>query len=301
MFKGKNVLKDQAETLRKQAIVSSKQNRARTTTRVMSFTSGKGGVGKTHTVVNIGLALAAKGRSVLLLDADLGLANVDVMLGLRPKYTIQHVLNGKKRIEEIVIEAPGGVSVIPASSGVEDLVNLSSADKLILMNQIESLASRYEYLLVDTGAGISPDVLFFNSASSEVVVVISSEPTSLTDSYALIKILAQSYGERRILVLSNNVVSETKGQDTFKRLEKAVNRFLHIDLEYLGSVPGDPLVNLCIQEQLPLYLTHPSSIAARSLDSISSRVDSDFLRYRLKGGIQFFFNQLLEGELLNGH
>ena len=199
-------------------------------TRVMSFTSGKGGVGKTNTVVNTAIALAQRGNKVLILDADLGLANVDVLLDLRPEYTIHDVLTGSRHIEEIMLDGPQGISLIPAASGIEDIGHLSTANKLILMEAIENVAYDFDYLLIDTQAGIGNDVMYFNSASSEIVGVINGEPTSLTDAYALIKVMASNYSERSFSILANNVPNEREGNRAFSRLADAVDRFLHIRL-----------------------------------------------------------------------
>ena len=150
-------------------------------TRVISFTSGKGGVGKTHTVVNTAVTLAAQGFSVLILDADLGLANVDVLAGVTPKGTLHDVLKGRCALDDILVEGPGGIVIIPAASGVEEIQALGNAEKMVLMSEVERIAHHYDFLLIDTPAGIGSDVMYFNSAAGEVVCVITGEPTSLTD------------------------------------------------------------------------------------------------------------------------
>jgi flagellar biosynthesis protein FlhG len=165
-------------------------------TRVLSFTSGKGGVGKTHSVTNVAIALAQKGLSVLVLDADLGLANVDVLLGLQPKGTLHDVLKGKLSLDDILLSGPGGITIIPAASGVEEIQALRTEEKMFLLEEIERVAHRFDYLLIDTPAGIGSDVMYFNSAAAEVVCIINGEPTSLTDTYALIKVLSKRM-ERR--------------------------------------------------------------------------------------------------------
>lgn len=263
-------------------------------TRVMSFTSGKGGVGKTNTVVNIGCALSDLGKRVLILDADLGLANIDVLLGITPKYTLLDVFEGRKHLRDVVIEGPNGLTVIPAASGVESLCRLDVSARAVLMEQVEEIAAHYDYLLIDTSAGIGTDVMYFNSASSEVVCVINPEPTSLTDAYALIKVLSQNYGEKEIKVIANNVQNESEGHKIFSRLEKAVARFLHIDLLYLGHVPSDLSVREAIQEQRPLVKIFPSSQAGLALSALARKVDLEFPALRVKGGMQFFFKQILE-------
>jgi flagellar biosynthesis protein FlhG len=266
----------------------------RNITRVLSFTSGKGGVGKTHTVTNVGISLADQGHSVLILDADLGLANVDVLLGLKPRGTLHDVLKGQAALDDILLEGPGGISIIPAASGIEEIQALRSEEKLFLLDEVERVAHRFDYLLIDTPAGIGSDVMYFNSAAAEVVCVINAEPTSLTDAYALIKILSANYGERSVSVVVNNVRNEDEAREAFNKLGRAVERFLRVEIRYLGWVPADETVRSCVMEQRPVSLAFPSSRAARGLASVARRLEDLKPTKRLKGGMQFFFRQLLE-------
>ena len=272
-------------------------------TRVISFTSGKGGVGKTNSLINIGLALVNEGRRVLILDADLGLANVDILLGLTPKYTLEDLLYNQKNIEDIIVESENGLSVIPAGSGVLSLLNLDANKKSLIISEVERIAKDYDYLLIDTGAGISDDVLFFNTVAMEVVCVINSEPTSLTDTYSLIKVLSQR-GEKDFSILVNNVKNETEAKNAYKKLFMAVEKFLRVKLKYVGFIPSDPIVNEAILEQKAFVDMYPSSEVSRKVVSLTKNMDSDFFDFRVKGGIQFFFKELLEqgkyGASLNG-
>jgi flagellar biosynthesis protein FlhG len=277
-----------------QSIDMKRRRPARGVTRVMSFTSGKGGVGKTNSVVNFAVALGRLGRKVLILDADLGLANIDVLLGIKAQYTLYDVLEGSKLLEEIILDGPDNVSIIPSVSGVQSICSLSGHQRLALIQAIEGAAYDFDYLLIDTQAGIGSEVMYFNSASSEVVCVINAEPTSLTDAYALIKVLSREYGEKSITVLANNVTDEAAGRGAFNRLCRSAQRFLQVELKYLGCVPTDPAVRAAVTEQRALLEVFPSSPAALAFGSLARSLDQDFHELRVKGGMQFFFKQLLE-------
>lgn len=294
-------LKDQAHSLR-MISTQKEMQKATAVTRVMSFTSGKGGVGKTNSVVNLALSLAERGRSVLILDADLGLANVDVMLGLKTKYTLHDVIEGRRTLNEVIVSGPSGISVIPAASGVESICNLACHERLGLLQAVEEIASQYDYLLIDTCAGIGQDVMHFNSAAGEIVCVITAEPTSLTDAYAMIKVLARNYNEKSISILANNIqaTSRTASDEAsraYRRLQLSVERFLsaeQVELKYLGFIPAETAVNEAIRNQRSVVELFPSSAAARAFTEIANKIDLEFSDYRIKGGMQFFFKQLME-------
>lgn len=263
-------------------------------TRVLSFTSGKGGVGKTHSVTNVAVALANQGLSVLVLDADMGLANVDVLLGLQAKGTLHDVLKGTLSLDDILLKGPGGITIIPAASGVEEIQALRAEEKMFLLEEIERVAHTFDYLLIDTPAGIGSDVMYFNSAAAEVVCIITGEPTSLTDTYALIKVLSSAYGEKKFSVVVNNVASEKEATAAFTKLSRAVERFLQVDVRSLGWVPSDATVRDCVMQQRPIAAEFPSSPAALALAAVARRIDDEAPQRRAKGGMQFFFRQLLE-------
>ncbi len=176
--------------------------------RVISVTSGKGGVGKTCCVVNLAISLAREGKRVLVFDADLGLCNLDVMLGLSPKYNINHVLRGEKQIEDVIVKGPEGIMVIPAASGISELTNLNAEQRLALTSSMEMLDKDVDIMIIDTGAGISNNVMFFNTAAQEIIVVVTPEPTSLTDAYALMKVLMKKHGEKSFKLLVNTARGE---------------------------------------------------------------------------------------------
>lgn len=270
------------------------QIRGAKTSKVISFTSGKGGVGKTSIACSVGLALSNLGNRVLLLDADMSLANVDVVLGLTPKGTIRHVLDGDAGFKDIILTTQEGLDIIPASSGFEPLASLSSEQKLILRQAVEDIAPDYDYILIDTAAGIGSDVLFFNSASHEIVCIVNSEPTSLTDAYALIKVLSRKFGERQISILVNNVTGSAEAERTFSRLSAAVERFLQGSIKYLGFVPTDAQVREAVQGRTAFQTAYPSSPAALAVAKLAKALDGDYYEPRVKGGLQFLFDKLLE-------
>ncbi|MCB0353330.1 MAG: MinD/ParA family protein [Bdellovibrionales bacterium] len=284
-------MNDQASTLRKQRYGTMKEH-----TRVISFTSGKGGVGKTHSVSNIAVSLAEQGRSVLLLDADLGLANVDVVLGIPVRETLQNFFQGNRTLKEILLEGPDGIQIIPAASGVESILSLGFEQRSQLLQAIEEIACEFDYLLIDTPAGIGSDVLFFNSASNEIVCVVAPEPTSLTDAYALIKVLSRRFGERQVNILVNNAASEAEASKTFRSLADVVNEKLFVQLRYAGWIPRDAAVRQAITARRPIVKEFPSSPASRALRKVSETLDGDFYQSRVKGGMQLFFRQLVEAE-----
>lgn len=266
--------------------------------RVISITSGKGGVGKTNTAVNLSIALAARGRRVLLMDCDLGLSNVDVMFGIHPERTLEQVILEGVSLAEAIVETPHGVSLIAAASGIESLAALTTHQRMNISSEIEAVARGYDYLLIDTQAGIGPDVMYFNAVSSEVFVVITPEPTAIADAYALIKILLSHYGEAAVSLLVNNVSafddeSERVASRAAARLINSCERFLHTRLSYLGYVPHDPAVSQAISRHRPLLEIFPSSKAGLSLSRIAKRVDEARGVQQVRGGMQLFFHDIL--------
>jgi flagellar biosynthesis protein FlhG len=241
-------------------------------TQVIAVSSGKGGVGKTNVVANLAVALSQAGKRVLVLDADLGLGNLDVLLGLVPRYTIEHVLAGARRLDEILIEGPAGVQVLPAGSGVQALTGLTESQQLLIQEQLEQIAAGADILLIDTGAGISPLVTFFASSAHETIVVLSPEPTSLTDAYALIKVLARQYRERRFKVLVNQVKHRREAAEVFRKLDAAADRFLHVALDYVGCIPHDDYVPLAVMQQRAVADLFPEAPASRAFAALARQV-----------------------------
>jgi flagellar biosynthesis protein FlhG len=260
--------------------------------RVIAVTSGKGGVGKSNVTANLALAFARRGERVCILDADLGLANVDVLFGLSPHRSLLHVLRGECRLADVIIDGPGGVRIVPAASGFAELTALGPEERLALLAEVDALDGAFDVLLVDTGAGISENVLYFASAAAEALVVITPEPTAITDAYALIKVLATRHGRRDFLVLVNMAEHETAARAAFTRLARVAARFLRVRVEYAGYVPFDDAVSQAVCQQRPLLLTAPGTSAARAIGGLAQRL-AVRPAAAATGGMQFFFQRLI--------
>ncbi|MBI5494566.1 MAG: MinD/ParA family protein [Deltaproteobacteria bacterium] len=232
--------------------------------RVFAVTSGKGGVGKTTVSVNLACCAAASGQRVLLLDADLGLANAQLMLGLQPRWHLGDVLQGRVGMEEALEEGPDGLRVLSAGSGVQYLTQLKDAQKQSLLDALTPLQDRFDLVVVDNASGIGDNVVFFSGASHEVLVVASPEPTSLTDAYATIKVLSETGGVTRFHILVNMVGGEARARDVFARLTSVTGRFLRARVSYAGHVPRDGRVHAAVMAQRPLVRLYPDAPAARA-------------------------------------
>lgn len=295
---------DQADTLRQMARKAKNNQKADSTStsgladqqgiRVISVTSGKGGVGKSNVVSNLAIALSAQGKKVLLIDADLGLGNLDVLLGLSPVYNLNHVLNGEKSIIDILIDGPAGIKIIPAGSGVQELTSLGQHEKLKLLDELDMLEEQFDIMIVDTEAGISENVTYFTVAAQEIFVVVTPEPTSITDAYALIKLLATRYSEHHFKVLVNMAKDSEDALEVFRKLANVAGRFLDISLDYLGCVVKDDKVVDAVKRQKAVTELFPDSEAAQCFATIAKRVIENKRQGRVKGNIQFFFRRMLE-------
>ncbi len=261
--------------------------------QVISVASGKGGVGKTNVVANLAIALARTGKRVLVLDADLGLGNLDVLLGLVSEWTIEHVLSGSKRLADILLDGPGGTKVLPAGSGLPQLTALTETQQLLLQDEIEGLTQSFDLLLIDTAAGISSNVTFFAGAAHEIIIVVSPEPTSLTDAYALMKVLARQYRERRFRILVNMARNQRDALHVFRKLDVAADRFLHISLEWMGFIPLDDYVPLAVTQQRAVADLFPRAPASQAFSRLASVVAGWEPAGIPKGTVQFLWQRLL--------
>lgn len=261
--------------------------------RVIAVTSGKGGVGKTNVSVNLATAMAQAGRQVLLLDADLGLANVDVMLGLKPEHTLAQVLAGERTLEEILVNAPGGFKVIPAASGVKSMIDLGPREHVGLVQAFSELSLPIDALIIDTAAGLSDGVITFTRAAQEVIVVVCDEPASITDAYALIKVLSRDYGHERFRILANMARSIREGYELFGKIARVTDKYLTVSLDFLGSIPHDDLLRQAVQKQRAVVELYPASRAAQAFKKLAQKVDTWPIPAAASGHVEFFVERLV--------
>lgn len=255
-------MRDQAERLRELAKRSLEMNSLRSQARVIAVASGKGGVGKTNFTVNFALALQEAGKRAVIFDADLGMANIDVVLGIVPTFNLTHVIKGQKTLQEIMVEGPSGLKILPGSSGVEDLVQLSELQVQNLVKDWSNLEEDFDYILVDMGAGIHSDVLNFLRAADDIIVILTPEPPSITDAYSLIKVLVQKGVANTLKLVVNQATDVEEGQQIYRRVSKVANEFLQADLEMLGIVPRDEKVSASVKRQRPFILEYPNTDAS---------------------------------------
>jgi len=242
--------------------------------RTIAVTSGKGGVGKTCITVNLAVAFARRGRRVLLIDADLGLANVDTILGLHPRATLRQVLAGECAVGDVLLDGPAGIKIVPAASGFEEMARLGGKQIGELLTQFDRLAQSFDVALIDTGAGISPAVLCFGLAADEKLIVATPEPTALTDAYAMMKIFANRYGERSFDVVVNMARSRDDAARTFAHLSRVTERFLHLTPRYCGYLPNDREVPEAIRRQQAVIELAPRAPASLALEALAVQLEA---------------------------
>ena len=261
--------------------------------QVIAVTGGKGGVGKTSVAINLATALSASGKRVMLLDGDLGLANVDVLLGLSPRHTLAQLLEGSCTLEDVIVNAPQGFQVVPAASGVAEMANLSAAAHLNIVRAFSALSERLDVLIVDTAAGIAHSVLQFSQAAQQVLIVVCDEPASITDAYALIKVLSRNHAVREFRVLANMCGKGDDGAHLFKKLERVTSRFLDVVLDYVGEVPEDPYLKRAIREQRPVIDAYPASPAAMAFKKLAIKAVKWPVPSGPRGNLEFFVERLV--------
>ncbi|MCR5204802.1 MAG: MinD/ParA family protein [Lachnospiraceae bacterium] len=268
---------DQAEQLR--LLVTKQQElkkKERKTSRVITVTSGKGGVGKSTLTVNLAIQLARLGKKVIILDADFGLANIEVMLGIRPEYNLADLMFKGKELKDIVISGPEDIGFISGGSGIQELSRLSREQVVYLVQKLYELDELADIILVDTGAGISDSVLEFVSASNEVLLVATPEPTSITDAYALLKTLNRRSGFSKedtvIKMVANRIKSKEEGDTLYTKLGLVVDKFLNLKMEFIGAIPDDPNCGKAIMQQQPITLAEPRSVSVKSIKAIAEKL-----------------------------
>jgi len=267
--------------------------------RVITVTSGKGGVGKTNVSANLAIALSQQGKKVLIMDADLGLGNIDVLLGLHPKFTLESVIRGEHTLDEVMVDGPSGIKVIPASSGIKNMAELSSNQHAGIIQAFSQINQDIDVLIIDTAAGIADSVVSFACAAQEVLVVVCDEPASITDAYALIKLLHKEYGLFRFRILANMVKNVQAGREVYDKLVRVTDRFLDVALEFTGAVPYDESVLKSIRKQRAVVEAFPRSQASTSYKRIAEKTIRWPIPKTANGHLEFFVERLIQGNTLN--
>ncbi len=259
---------------------------------VIAVTSGKGGVGKTNISVNLAIALGARGARVLCIDADLGLANMDIIMGVAPTYTTRDLIRGEAEIEDVLLQGPPNVWLLPGASGQYDLANLSERQRLDLFSAVDGLDDKFDVVVVDTGAGLGSNSIGFAAAAKDIVVVVTPEPTSVADAYGVIKVLATQAGVTRLRIVANMVSSPMEGERVFRRISGLTDRFLNVSMDYLGHIPRDPSVSRSVMRGDPFFASAPNCPASRGLSDIATRLSEGSIDDR-QGAIRLFWRKLL--------
>ncbi|HAQ50830.1 MAG TPA: cobyrinic acid a,c-diamide synthase [Gammaproteobacteria bacterium] len=265
--------------------------------KVIAVASGKGGVGKTNVTVNLGVSLASQGKQVMILDADLSLANIDVMLGIHPQYNLQHVLEGEKTLQEIIVEGPAGVKIIPASSGIQKMAELSTLEHAGMIQAFSELDQYIDVLLIDSAAGIADSVISFTRAAQEVVIVVCDEPASITDAYALIKLLSRDYGLINFHIIANMSRNIQEGRELFNKIAMVCDKFLEVQLDFMGIVPFDDDLRKAVKKQRAVVDYLPQSKSSTAFTHLSKKVIHWPIQKRPQGHMEFFVERLIKASL----
>jgi flagellar biosynthesis protein FlhG len=240
--------------------------------KIITITSGKGGVGKTNIVANLGYALCRFGKKVLVFDADLGLGNLDVLLGLAPQYNLSHVIRGEKQLKDVVMDGPGRLKILPAASGIQEMTSLTREERHLIFSQLSDYITEFDIMLIDTAAGISANVIYFNINADEILVVATPEPTSITDAYALMKVLSVKHDTANFKLIVNSAANEKEAEDVFNQLKLVTGRFLDISLEYYGSVMQDANIPKGVRQQKAVSELAPLTKASRCFAALARKV-----------------------------
>ncbi len=261
--------------------------------RVIAVTSGKGGVGKSNVTINLAVTLAKNGERVMVMDADMGLANIDVLLGLSPGLNLSHVINGECSLEETLIDGPAGIKIVPASSGVATMSDLTPAQNAGVIRSFSELTEPVDTLLIDTAAGLSDSVVSYTRAAREVIVVVCDEPASITDAYAMIKVMNRDYGVERFHVLANQAHGASQGRELYNKLARVSERFLDVTLDYLGCIPYDENLKKAVQKQKAVVEAFPRSQSATAFKQIAKKTQQWPIPSSMEGHLEFFIERLV--------
>lgn len=261
--------------------------------KVIAVTGGKGGVGKTTVSTNLAVCIAAAGRDVMLVDADLGLANVDVLLGVHSRFHLGHVVSGQCTLEDAIVTGPHGLQIVPAASGMRHMAGLSAAEHAGIIRAFSDLYHRVDVLVVDTAAGLSDSVLTFSRAAHHVLIVVCDEPASITDAYGLIKVLSREHGVERFQILANQTRRPGEGPALYDKISRVCDRFLNVVLEFAGSVPYDDYLRRAVQRQTAVVEAYPASIASMALKNLASKADKWSAPQGARGHLEFFVERMV--------
>jgi flagellar biosynthesis protein FlhG len=261
----------------------------------MAIASGKGGVGKTNVVAGLAMSLARLGQRVVVLDADFGLANLDILLGLTPRHTLEHVLRGEKLMEEILLEGPFGIRIIPASSGIQELTRLDATAELRLIQGLQRISETTDWLLIDTAAGIHDSVVKLLMAAQEVLLITTPEPTALVDAYAMVKVVHLRDPHKPLWLMVNNAQNREEAEETIEQLQAATRRFLDRELQVLGMVPADPFVLQAVRQQRGVTELFPQAPASLAFLDASKHLQQKIILQ--KDGFAAFWKGLRTEEL----
>jgi len=297
-------VKDQADKLREMAFkfrqqIEEEMIKVTRHTRVVVVSSGKGGVGKSFLALNVSLNLCCRGYKVVLMDADLGLANIDIMLGIVPRYNLYHVIQGQKTLEEIIIAGPEGLKIIPGGSGIKELADLTKDELKRILLESGKLDGEYDYMVIDTGAGISKGVITFLAAADDVIIITTPEPTSMADAYSVVKSLNSNTFRGKLYLVVNRVSDNAEGVMVAEKMKLVCKKFLALDIKLLGCIADEPLIAEGIKRQKALVQLFPKSLAAEGINFLTDRLldftlngRPDGLKKLSGGGVKTFLKRI---------
>jgi flagellar biosynthesis protein FlhG len=262
--------------------------------KVIAVSGGKGGIGKSNVSVNLAAGLAKLGRSVMLLDADFGMANIDIMLGIQPEYDLQHVISGQCTLEEVIFKGPLGINIIPAATGIGKMADLSVEEQGRIIRAFDDISMDLDILIIDTAAGISSSVINFTKSAQDIFVVVCDEPASITDAYSLIKVLNKEHGVKSFQIIPNMVKDAEAGKKLFRKLVNVTDIYLDVSLGFLGSVPMDEKLKMAVRSQSAVIEAYPHSASSIAFQQLVKRVDETPVPESNTGYMQFFIEKMAE-------